>query len=96
MLFHLHLQSSSLRSSPRIRLCESRQGDIDHSDTQQHPEAAPPALPGTSAPMNPAPASSAPSEAPPALPAATEVPAEPPAAPPMPVDTLAPVTDASL
>ncbi|KAF1774653.1 hypothetical protein GQ600_10117 [Phytophthora cactorum] len=46
-----------------------------HSATSR---AAPPALPGTSAPMNPAPASSAPSEAPPALPAATEVPAEPP------------------
>ncbi|KAG3018472.1 hypothetical protein PC120_g10425 [Phytophthora cactorum] len=75
---------------------ERLQGDTDHSDTQQHPEAAPPALPGTSAPMNPAPASSAPSEAPPALPAATEVPAEPPAAPPVPDDASAPVTEASL
>ncbi|KAG3055860.1 hypothetical protein PI125_g25653 [Phytophthora idaei] len=59
-------------------------------------DAAPPALPGTSAPMNPAPASPAPSEAPPALPAATEVPAEPPAAPLVPDDASAPVTEASL
>ncbi|KAG4037296.1 hypothetical protein PC123_g27139 [Phytophthora cactorum] len=75
---------------------ERLQGDTDHSDTQQHPEAAPPALPGTSAAMNPAPASSAPSEAPPALPAATEVPDEPPPAPPVPDDASAPVTEASL
>ncbi|KAG2989130.1 hypothetical protein PC128_g21321 [Phytophthora cactorum] len=80
----------------RAREHERLQGDTDHSDTQQHPEAAPPALPGTSAPMNPAPASSAPSEAPPALPAATEVPAEPPPAPPVPDDASAPVTEASL
>ncbi|KAG4058076.1 hypothetical protein PC123_g6917 [Phytophthora cactorum] len=80
----------------RTREHERLQGDTDHSDTQQHPEAAPPALPGTPAPMNHAPASSAPSEAPPALPAATKVPAEPPAAPPVPDDASAPVTEASL
>ncbi|KAG3231880.1 hypothetical protein PI124_g23026 [Phytophthora idaei] len=80
----------------RAREHERLQGDTDHSDTQQHPETAPPALPGTSAPMNPAPASSAPSKSPPALPAATEVPAEPPAAPPVPGDASAPVTEASL
>ncbi|KAG2804042.1 hypothetical protein PC111_g18429 [Phytophthora cactorum] len=80
----------------RVREHERLHGDTDHSNTQQHPEAAPPALPGTSAPMNPSPASSAPSEAPPALPAATEVPAESPAAPPVPDDASAPVTEASL
>ncbi|KAG3060240.1 hypothetical protein PC122_g20038 [Phytophthora cactorum] len=80
----------------RAREHERPQGDTDHSNTQQPPEAAPPAPPGTSAPMDPTPAPSAPSEAPPALPAATEVPAEPPAASPMPADASAPVTDASL
>ncbi|RAW20417.1 hypothetical protein PC110_g23141, partial [Phytophthora cactorum] len=78
------------------RLCESRQGDTDHSNTQQPPEAALSAPPVTSAPMNPAPAPSAPSEAPPALPAMAEVPAEPPAAPPVAADASAPVTEASL
>ncbi|KAG2779896.1 hypothetical protein PC118_g24887 [Phytophthora cactorum] len=80
------------RAQERERL----QGDTDHSDTQQPPEAAPPALPGTWDPMNPAPAPSASSEAPPALPAATEVPVEPLAAPLMPADASAPVTEASL
>ncbi|KAG2792878.1 hypothetical protein PC129_g23134 [Phytophthora cactorum] len=79
-----------------VREHERLQGDTDHSNTQQPPDAAPPALPGTSAPMDPAPAPSAPSEAPQALPAATEVPAEPPPAPPVPVDASALVTDASL
>ncbi|KAG3069722.1 hypothetical protein PI125_g23147 [Phytophthora idaei] len=96
MLSQLHFQSSSLRSSPRIRLCESRQGDTDHSNTQQPPEAALSAPPVTSAPMNPAPASSAPSEVPPALLAASEVPSEPPAAPPVSADASAPVTEVSL
>ncbi|KAG3240752.1 hypothetical protein PI124_g14378 [Phytophthora idaei] len=80
----------------RVREHERLQGDTDHSNTQQPPEAAPPAPPGTSAPMNTAPAPPAPSEAPPALPAATEVPAEPPAVPPAPVDASAPITEASL
>ncbi|KAG2970566.1 hypothetical protein PC120_g26560 [Phytophthora cactorum] len=80
----------------RVREHEDLQGDTDHSNTQQPPEAAPPAPPGTSAPMNPAPAPSATSEVPPALPAAPEVPAEPPAAPPVAADASAPVTEASL
>ncbi|KAG2872828.1 hypothetical protein PC114_g26164 [Phytophthora cactorum] len=80
----------------RAREHERLQGDTDHSNTQQPPEAALSAPPVTSAPMNPAPAPSAPSEAPPALPAMAEVPAEPPAAPPVPADASAPVTEASL
>ncbi|KAG2797435.1 hypothetical protein PC112_g21780 [Phytophthora cactorum] len=80
----------------RVREHEDLQGDTDHSNTQQPPEAALSAPPVTSAPMNPAPAPSAPSEAPPALPAMAEVPAEPPAAPPVAADASAPVTEASL
>ncbi|KAG2792404.1 hypothetical protein PC129_g24810 [Phytophthora cactorum] len=80
----------------RVGEHERLQGDTDHSNTQQPPDAALPSLPGTSAPMDPASAPSAPSEAPPALPAATEVPAEPLAASPMPADASAPVTEASL
>ncbi|KAG2767537.1 hypothetical protein Pcac1_g21071 [Phytophthora cactorum] len=90
MLSHLHLQSSSLRSSrhTRLRISSGRHRPFRHSASSR--------ATSTSAPINPAPAPSAPSEAPPASSAATEAPAEPPPAPPVPANASAPVTEASL